>query len=47
MNNVKLTETIVEAVKELLAEKFKLVINDEMEEDMFDNVLKIINEQVN
>ena len=47
MNNVKLTKEIVEAVKEVLADKHKFVINDDMEEDMFAKVLKIINEQVN
>ena len=47
MNNVKLTETIVKAVKEALAEQFKFVINNEMEDYIFDKVLKIINEQIN
>ena len=47
MNNVKLTETIVKAVEEVLAEQFKFVINNEMEDYIFDKVLKIINEQVN
>ena len=47
MNNVKLTKEIVEAVKELLSDKHKFVINDDMEEDMFDKVLKIVNEHVN
>ena len=47
MNNVKLTKQIVEAVKEVLADKHKFVINDDMEEDMFAKVLKIVNEHVN
>ena len=47
MNNVKLTKEIIEAVKEVLADKHKFVINDDMEEDMLDKVLKIINEHVN
>ena len=47
MNNIKLTEKIVEAVKEVLADKHKFVINDDMEEDMFAKVLKIVNEHVN
>ena len=47
MNNVKLTKQIVEAVKEVLADKHKFVINADMEEDMFAKVLKIVNEHVN
>ena len=47
MNNVKLTKQIVEAVKEVLADKHKFVINDDMGEDIFDKVLKIVNEHVN
>ena len=47
MNNVKLTKEIIEAVKEVLSDKHKFVINDDMEEDMFDKVLKIVNEHVN
>ena len=47
MNNVKLTKEIVEAVEEVLADKHKFVINDDMEEDMFAKVLKIVNEHVN
>ena len=47
MNNVKLTKEIVEAVKEVLSDKHKFVINDDMDEDIFDKVLKIVNEHVN
>ena len=47
MNNVKLTKEIIEAVKEVLSDKHKFVINDDMEEDIFDKVLKIVNEHVN
>ena len=47
MNNVKLTKEIIEAVKEVLSDKHKFVINDDMEEDMFAKVLKIVNEHVN
>lgn len=47
MNNVKLTKEIIEAVKEVLSDKHKFVINDDMDEDIFDKVLKIVNEHVN
>ena len=46
MNNVKLTETIVKIVNEIIGGTTTIELTEEIKELLFDGVLKIINEQV-
>lgn len=47
MNNVKLTEKIVEVVEKIIYNETVFEVTTELKDSLFDGIYKIINEQVN